>query len=149
MSLWLPRAKPSIIPRLAVHRTPILHPTRIILASKSHYITLHPQLLSCRLQSTQSNDGSRHASTSSTNGEAKPPTPPSSKELSTAKAPLSTRVWKKVKHEAAHYWHGSKLLVSEVRISARLQWKILHGDQLTRRERRQVRSNNNILPLHD
>jgi LETM1 and EF-hand domain-containing protein 1 len=50
-----------------------------------------------------------------------------------------TRVWKKVKHEAAHYWHGSKLLVSEVRISARLQWKILHGESLTRRERRQLR----------
>lgn len=48
------------------------------------------------------------------------------------------RVWKKVKHEAEHYWNGSKLLVSEVRISARLQWKILHGETLTRRERRQV-----------
>lgn len=48
-------------------------------------------------------------------------------------------IWKKVKHEAAHYWHGSKLLVSEVRISARLQWKILHGEILTRRERRQLR----------
>ncbi|TFL07046.1 LETM1-like protein-domain-containing protein [Pterulicium gracile] len=54
-------------------------------------------------------------------------------------APLMTRVWKKVKHEAAHYWHGTKLLVSEVRISARLQWKILHGEQLTRRERRQLK----------
>ncbi|KAJ4493495.1 LETM1-like protein-domain-containing protein [Lentinula edodes] len=47
--------------------------------------------------------------------------------------------WKKVKHEAAHYWHGSKLLVSEVRISARIQWKILHGEQLTQRERRQLK----------
>lgn len=55
------------------------------------------------------------------------------------KAPLMTRVWKKVKHEAAHYWAGSKLLVSEVRISARLQWKILHGESLTRRERRQLK----------
>ncbi|THH02975.1 hypothetical protein EW145_g6640 [Phellinidium pouzarii] len=50
-----------------------------------------------------------------------------------------TRAWTKVKHEAAHYWHGTKLLVSEVRISARLQWKILHGEILTRRERRQLR----------
>ena len=55
------------------------------------------------------------------------------------KPPLATRVWKKVKHEAAHYWSGTKLLVSEVRISARLQWKILQGETLTRRERRQVR----------
>ena len=54
-------------------------------------------------------------------------------------APLATRVWKKVKHEAQHYWHGSKLLAAEVRISSRLQWKLLHGESLTRRERRQVR----------
>ena len=144
MSLWLPRAKPSLVPRLAIHRNPILHPTRIILASNSHRVLLQPHLLSYRLQSTQSNDGSRHASTSSTSnsetssGAAKPPAPAASKEVSTAKAPLGTRIWKKVKHEAAHYWHGSKLLVSEVRISARLQWKILHGEALTRRERRQV-----------
>ncbi|KAG8217904.1 LETM1-domain-containing protein [Butyriboletus roseoflavus] len=63
------------------------------------------------------------------------PSPPMPKE----DAPLLTRAWKKVKHEVQHYWHGSKLLVSEVRISARLQWKILHGDSLTRRERRQLR----------
>ncbi|EKM82731.1 hypothetical protein AGABI1DRAFT_53149 [Agaricus bisporus var. burnettii JB137-S8] len=55
------------------------------------------------------------------------------------KNPLGVRVWKKVKHEAQHYWHGSKLLVSEVVISGRLQWKILHGDTLTRRERRQLK----------
>ncbi|KDR81556.1 hypothetical protein GALMADRAFT_59406 [Galerina marginata CBS 339.88] len=65
------------------------------------------------------------------------PSPPTPKEP--APLPLSTRVWKKVKHEAQHYWHGSKLLVSEVRISSRLQWKILHGDTLTRRERRQLK----------
>ncbi|KAG5654508.1 hypothetical protein H0H81_001149 [Sphagnurus paluster] len=50
-----------------------------------------------------------------------------------------TRVWKKVKHELQHYWHGTKLLVSEVRISSRLQWKILQGETLTRRERRQLK----------
>jgi LETM1 and EF-hand domain-containing protein 1 len=64
---------------------------------------------------------------------------PAAKQL---KEPLGTRIWKKVKHEAQHYWHGSKLLVSEVRISSKLQWKILHGEGLTRRERRQAS------PLH-
>ena len=54
-------------------------------------------------------------------------------------APLMTRAWSKVKNEAAHYWHGSKLLAAGVRISSRLQWKLLHGDTLTRRERRQCR----------
>ena len=36
-------------------------------------------------------------------------------------APLMTRAWSKVKNEAAHYWHGSKLLAAGVRISSRLQ----------------------------
>jgi len=64
------------------------------------------------------------------------PIPPVPKEH--PKGHITTRIWKKVKHEAQHYWHGTKLLVSEVRISRRLQWKILHGETLTRRERRQV-----------
>jgi LETM1 and EF-hand domain-containing protein 1 len=51
---------------------------------------------------------------------------------------MLSRVWNKVKHEAQHYWQGSKLLAKEVRISARLQRKILQGETLTRRERRQV-----------
>ncbi|KAH9977368.1 LETM1-domain-containing protein [Lactifluus volemus] len=46
---------------------------------------------------------------------------------------------KKVKYEAQHYWHGTKLLAKEVSISARLQKKILQGETLTRRERRQLR----------
>ena len=52
---------------------------------------------------------------------------------------MLSRAWNKIKHEAQHYWHGSKLLAKEVRISARLQRKILQGETLTRRERRQVR----------
>ncbi|KAG8906052.1 hypothetical protein FRB99_007709 [Tulasnella sp. 403] len=55
------------------------------------------------------------------------------------KPPLATRVWTKVKHEAAHYYHGSKLLVSEVRISSRLMLKVMRGSNLTRRENRQLR----------
>ncbi|EPQ58756.1 hypothetical protein GLOTRDRAFT_18493, partial [Gloeophyllum trabeum ATCC 11539] len=42
------------------------------------------------------------------------PSPPAPKDTTT-KEPVLTRVWKKVKHEAQHYWHGSKLLVSELR----------------------------------
>jgi LETM1 and EF-hand domain-containing protein 1 len=53
--------------------------------------------------------------------------------------PWKTRMWAKVKHEAAHYWHGSKLLVSEMRISLRLVFALLKGKTLTRREKRQVR----------
>ncbi|PWN50646.1 LETM1-domain-containing protein [Violaceomyces palustris] len=55
------------------------------------------------------------------------------------KAPLTTRVWAKVKEEAAHYWHGTKLLAKEVRISSRLLRRLLLGYSLTRREHRQLK----------
>ena len=54
------------------------------------------------------------------------------------KGSLPTRVWATVKKEALHYWHGTKLLGQEIKISAKLQWKVLQGGTLTRRERRQV-----------
>jgi LETM1 and EF-hand domain-containing protein 1, mitochondrial len=79
----------------------------------------------------------RYASTDASTSSSDPK-PDGPKDVAVPQEPLGTRVWKKVKHEAQHYWHGSKLLVSEVRIASRLQWKILHGGSLTRRERRQV-----------
>ncbi|GMK57058.1 hypothetical protein CspeluHIS016_0308980 [Cutaneotrichosporon spelunceum] len=53
--------------------------------------------------------------------------------------PWHKRAWAVVKKEAAHYWHGTKLLGQEIKISSQLQWKVLHGETLTRRERRQLR----------
>lgn len=152
MSLWLPRSPPSLFIRTC-SRYPPLSNARIIAlvvsarASPSGLDRLALYNHSRRFQSTTPSnppEPSRSASTSASSGsevsataESKP-TPPAPKEP-TDQAPLLTRVWKKVKHEAQHYWHGSKLLVSEVRISARLQWKILQGDSLTRRERRQLK----------
>jgi hypothetical protein len=76
------------------------------------------------------------------------PPPSKSTSLSEPQPPLVTRAWSKVKHEASHYWSGSKLLAKEVRIASRLQWKLLHGDSLTRRERRQLkRTTTDILRL--
>lgn len=49
-------------------------------------------------------------------------------------------LWQKVKKEAAHYWDGTKLLATEVKISSRLALKMAAGYELTRRENRQVRS---------
>jgi LETM1 and EF-hand domain-containing protein 1 len=49
-------------------------------------------------------------------------------------------IWQKVKAEAVHYWHGTKLLGLEIRISSKLIWKLLNGGHLTRREARQVTS---------
>jgi hypothetical protein len=48
-------------------------------------------------------------------------------------------LWQKIKAEAVHYWHGTKLLGLEIRISSRLAYKMLQGTQLTRRENRQVK----------
>lgn len=160
MSVWLPRPPPSLVARRVLasnSRHGSLHPRLLTIyhLPLSSRRTESP-LLPLRTFSTQqpvSSESNRNPSASTSRTETHPlppavptaepknphpPAPPSSKEVSTAQAPLSTRVWKKVKHEVQHYWHGSKLLVSEVRISARLQWKLLHGESLTRRERRQV-----------
>ncbi|OCF38411.1 MRS7 family protein [Kwoniella heveanensis CBS 569] len=53
--------------------------------------------------------------------------------------PLPARIWATVKKEAAHYWAGTKLLGQEIKISSKLQWKVLNGGTLTRRERRQLK----------
>ncbi|KAH9879253.1 hypothetical protein J1614_002692 [Plenodomus biglobosus] len=47
-------------------------------------------------------------------------------------------LWQKIKHEAVHYWDGTKLLGFEIRISSKLALKMAAGYELTRRERRQL-----------
>ncbi|KAK4686163.1 hypothetical protein P7C73_g3969, partial [Tremellales sp. Uapishka_1] len=61
------------------------------------------------------------------------------KEKKKPKGSLPARAWAVVKKEAAHYWAGTKLLGSEIKISTKLQYKVLKGGTLTRRERRQLR----------
>lgn len=60
-------------------------------------------------------------------------------EAQKPKGPLTTRIWAKVKEEALHYWHGSKLLAKEVKISWRLLRRLMLGYSLTRREKRQLK----------
>lgn len=60
------------------------------------------------------------------------------KKESKPKGSLPTRAWAVVKKEAAHYWAGTKLLGQEIKISAKLLRVVLRGEELTRRERRQV-----------
>ncbi|KAH8117436.1 MRS7 family protein [Phellopilus nigrolimitatus] len=133
MSVWLPRRPLPVAPfyarSLVSHRSlHVLAPQRALLPRQT--------VLARRWQSTKD-------SAKSNSGDVHIPTEHKATAVAakddTAKAPVLIRVWKKVKHEAAHYWSGTKLLVSEVRISARLQWKILHGETLTRRERRQLK----------
>lgn len=47
-------------------------------------------------------------------------------------------LWQKVKKEAAHYRDGTKLLITEVKISTRLALKMAAGYELSRRESRQL-----------
>src|ERR1700729_1353022 len=146
MSLWLPRTSQTILARTYTRpqHAKYLHliSTAVL---RSHPIASRAAVAavsSRRFQSSKASPGStphekQNVSAdpaASVEAKASPPAPKEPKQ-----APLMARAWKKVKHEAAHYWHGSKLLVSEVRISARLQWKILHGESLTRRERRRER----------
>ena len=47
-------------------------------------------------------------------------------------------IGQKIKKEVLHYWDGTKLLATEVRISTRLAFKMAGGYELSRREHRQV-----------
>ncbi|OJA13735.1 hypothetical protein AZE42_02954 [Rhizopogon vesiculosus] len=146
MSVWLPRSQQAGFVRC--------YSRQLVEARTARYIsTLGPRfnthsvlqrsptyaVISYRAQSTSTSPppANRDAATKSISSDSSDPK--STLPAPASDQPLMARVWKKVKHEAAHYWHGSKLLVSEVRISGRLQWKILHGESLTRRERRQLK----------
>ncbi|KAJ2775042.1 LETM1 domain-containing protein ylh47 [Coemansia nantahalensis] len=53
-------------------------------------------------------------------------------------APKKTMM-ERIKHEAMHYWHGTKLFAKEVKISSKLVVKVAWGGKLSRREQRQLR----------
>ncbi|CDO74886.1 hypothetical protein BN946_scf185004.g36 [Trametes cinnabarina] len=150
MSVWLPRPSTSRLVRAYSRNAPLAVRSLALapLSQQNSRLALYPLYVPsspARWQSTQqSTDRQLHSSaaqndapaaTTSGNSGNDKPLPPAPKE----DTPLATRVWKKVKHEVQHYWHGTKLLAAEVRISARLQWKLLHGETLTRRERRQLK----------
>ncbi|OSX64799.1 hypothetical protein POSPLADRAFT_1178344 [Postia placenta MAD-698-R-SB12] len=155
MSIWLPRASPALVARTSSRQSQLVN-FRILPATGQRTRTpltpppafaLHRRYESTKPTPENVRNASTHASGEAEATAEPKATPPTPKEP-TEKAPLATRVWKKVKHEAQHYWHGSKLLGAEVRISSRLLWKILHGESLTRRERRQLkRTTQDILRL--
>lgn len=51
-----------------------------------------------------------------------------------AKPSLAQRAWDAVLHS----YHGFRLLALDARVSARLLWKTMKGNSLTRREQKQV-----------
>lgn len=118
-----PALRPYLCPRLAtthIVRQRALHTSKVALATPS---------------SSPSSSTPATTSSSSTSAE---------KGVTTTKdKPKGTRlqrIWTAVKKEASHYWHGTKLLGKEIRISARIQGRLLAGKKLTRREHRQVSS---------
>ena len=54
------------------------------------------------------------------------------------KAEKKMTLLQKVKHEIQHYWDGTKLLATEVKISTKLALKMAAGYELSRRENRQL-----------
>ncbi|RAL02943.1 MRS7 family protein [Aspergillus ibericus CBS 121593] len=54
------------------------------------------------------------------------------------KEPKKLTIGQKIKKEAQHYWDGTKLLATEVKISSRLALKMAAGYELSRREHRQL-----------
>ncbi len=50
----------------------------------------------------------------------------------------------KIKKEVLHYWDGTKLLATEVKISTKLVLKMAAGYELSRREHRQVRKKRSL-----
>ncbi|KAJ2710968.1 LETM1 domain-containing protein ylh47 [Coemansia spiralis] len=61
------------------------------------------------------------------------------KPVEVTKPVAKKTIMEKVKHEAMHYWHGTKLFAKEVKISSKLVVKVVWGGSLSRREQRQLR----------
>ncbi|ODV77610.1 LETM1-domain-containing protein [Suhomyces tanzawaensis NRRL Y-17324] len=54
------------------------------------------------------------------------------------KADKKASLWDKIKHEAQHYWDGTKLLGFEMKVSTKLLFKLVSGYGLSRRESNQL-----------
>lgn len=60
------------------------------------------------------------------------------KDEQAKKAVAKVTIWQKIKGEILHYYHGFRLLGLDMKVSAKLIWRILHGKELSRREHRLV-----------
>ena len=58
------------------------------------------------------------------------------------------QTWQSIKDEAHHYWVGSKLLWSEIKVTKQILGRVVQGHELTRRERKQlVRTSTDLFRL--
>ena len=60
------------------------------------------------------------------------------KTVANKKEEKKMTIGQRIKHELDHYWSGTKLLATEVRISSKLALKMAAGYELSRRENRQL-----------
>lgn len=73
------------------------------------------------------------------------PTPASNTSTANAVPPVQERavikksLYQRVVDELKHYYNGFRLLGIDINIAGRMVWWLLHGQVLTRRERRRVR----------
>lgn len=91
-------------------------------------------------KATESNPASTGTTTKEV-GEAKETSVATKEDKSVDKSdktPKKQTVWEKVKHEAQHYWAGTKLLGYEIKVSTKLLMKMFSGYGLSRREANQL-----------
>lgn len=55
------------------------------------------------------------------------------------RAVVKKSLYQRVVDELKHYYNGFRLLGIDIKIAGRMVWRLLHGQVLTRRERRRVR----------
>lgn len=55
------------------------------------------------------------------------------------KAVLKKSLYQRIVDELKHYYNGFRLLGIDIKIAGRMVWRLLHGQVLSRRERRRVR----------
>lgn len=69
-------------------------------------------------------------------------------DLTPAKPEVNKKLMRKIKDELVHYYHGFRLLFINVGISWNLAVRLMNGEQLTRRERKQlVRTTSDLFRL--
>lgn len=114
--------------------------------------TINQQIQVQAAQEKAKTEASKSESSGSGNGNAAAPNKDNSASAKEQKSSSSNAVSKKpeegekkkltmgqkIKKEVQHYWDGTKLLATEVRISTKLVVKMLLGYELSRRENRQV-----------
>lgn len=79
--------------------------------------------------------------------QSQPPSAPTVTSTTTAaavppvqeRAVLKKSLYQRIVDELKHYYNGFRLLGIDIKIAGRMVWRLLHGQLLSRRERRRVR----------